>query len=101
MGCGSGDADIRYSPDLVASGGFPITFEFVQNVDPRNGTEMRFAGGDMPSKADCEGMSLSGSTIDVDPGRYYCYQTSADRYGWLHIDSADQISLRFDWGTFK
>lgn len=101
VGCGAGQADFSFQPELLASDGFPVTFEFVQHVDPRHGMELRYAGSEAPTKADCEGMNLGGSAIDVDPGRYYCYQTSEDRFGWIHIDSADQISLRLDWATFQ
>lgn len=98
VGCGSGSADFRYDYDLVLDG---FVFKPENNFVPRNGTRARYINDDTPTKADCQDLSLGGGTFDLDPNDNYCYETSDGRYGYIHVDSASQINLVFDWVTYQ
>jgi len=96
VGCGSASADFQYDHVLQF---FPSSSQ--QNYVPRNGTEARYIAANPPSKADCQGLSLSGTKFDMDAGRNYCFETTDGRFGYLHLDSAGIGSMQFDWWTWN
>jgi hypothetical protein len=90
--CGSSGADFRYQ-----IGGFPMDYE----ADAAHGTAFSGPRSSAPSKTDCQSASMSYSDRELDTGRYYCYQTSDGRYGYLHPTSLSMFSMEFDWRTYQ
>jgi hypothetical protein len=90
--CGSAGSDFRYQIS-----GFP----FDNEADPVHGTAFSNSMGSAPSKATCQSASMSSGDRELDSGRYYCYQTSDGRYGYLHPTSLSIVSMEFDWYTYQ
>ncbi|MGA9531354.1 MAG: NBR1-Ig-like domain-containing protein [Anaerolineales bacterium] len=99
-GCGAASADLRYDYSIQLQI-FPNPPLIQQRFVPLHGSKVRYAGNSKPSKADCQGMVLGNTAIDMDTGKYYCYQTGDGLYGWLHPTSLSQASMTFDWGTYQ
>jgi hypothetical protein len=99
-GCGAASADMRYDYSVQLQV-FPNPPKIEQRFIPLHGSEVRYAGNSIPSKADCQGMALGNTATDMDTGKYYCYQTGDGRYGWIHPTNLSQDSMTFDWGTYK
>ena len=98
VSCGSGDADFRYDADLEIGGWPPIPKE-THDLDPRNGASFGEFGATKPTGSDCQGAVLGGGDIDLDH-KYYCYQTTDGKYGYIYITSANLIMMSFDWATY-
>jgi len=99
-GCGAASADMRYDY-YVQLQVFPNPPIIEQRFVPLHGARVRFSGNSAPSKADCQGLSLGNSAVDMNVGGYYCYKTGDGLYGWLHPTSLSQASMTFDWATYK
>lgn len=98
VSCGSGEADFRYDADLEIGGWPPIPKE-THGLDPRNSAIFGEFGATKPTGSDCQGTSLGGGDIDLDH-KYYCYQTTNGKYGYIYITSANLMMMSFDWATY-
>lgn len=71
--------------------------------DPENGALLREMS-DTPSYNDCSGASLGSSQINVDDfgeGSWFCYKTSAGRFGRFEVDDEGSDSIRIDFRTWN
>ncbi len=98
VGCGSPDADFRYSADLEV-GGWPPIPQLKRRVVPVNGATFALFGNDLPTGNECQAMALAGSPFNIQ-NRVYCFQTTAGKYGRLGINSGDIAGMNFDWATY-
>jgi hypothetical protein len=78
-------------------------------IDPFEGAAFGWFGDSKPSKAQCQNTALSGGRQTIQwpdyQDEYFCYQTNADRYGWLRVDvwvslPLNERRLEFSWFTF-
>jgi hypothetical protein len=88
-GCGSADADFEFNAVLMN-----------QEIDPKSTATFSGAKGSEPSYSDCKDAALSGSDRDVTEGRWYCFKTSQDNYGWIKVVDATLLTMEFDWTTW-
>jgi hypothetical protein len=93
IGCGAGEADFKYDHTM-------ILFMHHFRIDPRHGARFRLFGGSQPTSEQCQAVSLSTSEFELEE-KYYCYQTSAGKYGWLKVKGFNPTAVLFDYGTFN
>jgi hypothetical protein len=71
-------------------------------LEPRNGTRLGESGG-KPGRDDCREASLSDASVafdDFETGSYFCYKTSAGRYGRFQVGRIEEDSIAFDFRTW-
>ena len=98
VSCGSGEADFRYDANLEIGGWPPVPKE-THDLDPRHSASFGEFGAAKPSGSDCQAASLGGADIDLDH-KYYCYQTTNGKYGYIYTTSANLMMMSFDWATY-
>ena len=98
VSCGSWDADFRYDADLEIGGWPPVPKE-THDLDPRHSATFGEFGATKPSGIDCQATGLGGANIDLDQ-KYYCYQTTNGKYGYIYITGANLMTMSFNWATY-
>jgi hypothetical protein len=72
-------------------------------LEPQNGALLKEMAG-TPSYNDCKGASLGGSAVnftDFGDGSWFCYKTSAGRFGRFEVESLDSGSITIDFRTWN
>ncbi len=93
IGCGSPEADFQYEHSL-----FLFVHEY--EIDPIHGSKFKLFGSSKPTSEQCQAIPMSGATFELKK-RYYCYLTSAGKYGWIKIKNYNSSVVLFDFGTFN
>lgn len=93
IGCGDGEADFKYDHNMVL-------FIHHFRIDPGHGARFGLFGVSEPTSEQCQAASLSTSEFDLDD-RYYCYQTSGGKYGWMKVKGFNPTAVLFDYGTYN
>jgi len=71
-------------------------------LEPTNGALLKEMSG-TPSYDDCKGASLGSGAVnftDFDTQSYFCYKTSAGRYGRFQVERIEADSIGFDFRTW-
>jgi len=90
--CGEAEADFQYEHSY-------FLFNHDYEIDPLHGVEFRLFGLEAPTREQCEALMMSPATFDLNE-KYYCYETTEGRFGWINIDNFNSSALRFDFGTY-
>lgn len=98
VSCGSGEADFRYDANLEIGGWPPVPKE-THDLDPRHSATFGEFGATKPSGSDCQATGLGGANIDLDQ-KYYCYQTTNGKYGYIYFTGANLMTMSFNWATY-